>query len=161
MDSRYLNRCIDIDVQNVNDAEDGACGSQYSGNIQLATGSNRDKCLGSGAFRAKELVLPKSGHVPNLHNPFISVGQVCDQGNMVIFSKNEAVVLIEKSFSTDTELGANDERNNSTGMYEFNRTSMSALGANSILNDITLWNNRLIHVSAKTIRHFTNTQNMC
>lgn len=61
--------------------------------VQLAACSSSTKCLGKGTLSLQNVNLSNSIHVEGLNDTLVSVGHVCDDNKILIFTKKEAVVL--------------------------------------------------------------------
>ncbi len=59
--------------------------------IQMAAGSDTANCTGKGFFSHHSLEIPNSVQVDALNGTLVSVSQICDLGNMVVFTENEAI----------------------------------------------------------------------
>lgn len=71
--------------------------------IQVATGSEQEKCGRKGTLKVNSLSLKDAMHVPSLNDTLLSIGKICDNGNLVVFTKNEAVVVDLSKFTVDEE----------------------------------------------------------
>lgn len=88
--------------------------------VYLAAGSEPAKCLGKGNIEVNNLPLPGSLHVHELNNTLLSVGTICEQGKIVVFTENEAVIVDKKGFDIDEgNVIAVAPRNKHSGLYEF------------------------------------------
>lgn len=137
------------------DVEKGSYSTGSSSSVQLAAGSDHASCLGEGTVSVGDLKLPNSVHVDSLNNTLLSVGQICDQGNLVVFTAKEAVILNRNGFTADQDdviMIAN--RNPVSSLYEVHDTieghRMTANAATR--KDINLWHNRLVHANERVLR---------
>lgn len=121
--------------------------------VQLAAGDENAECLGEGTFKIEELRLEKSVHVIGLNGTLVSVGQICDEGHTVIFTKQKAIVLVTESFSILKEdVKAVFNRNRSNGLYESNQTIHHSLRTR-VETRLDVWHNRLAHTSVKMLKN--------
>ena len=126
--------------------------------VTLAAGGKTVKCIGEGTVRIGAIELPNSLHVQQLHGTLVSVGQICDQSKLIIFTDKEAIIMKKKVFEIDPddiELVVN--RNSDTGLYELEdrdiqsrSSSHKALGAKE--DELQLWHNRLVHANVSILR---------
>lgn len=75
----------------------------------------------------KDLSLPNSVHVASLNTTLLSVGHICSQGKLVIFTENKAVIFNKKSLTVDDdEVALIGKRNKTTNLYEILKEKESA-----------------------------------
>lgn len=104
-------------------------------------------------------------HVKSLNTTLLSVGQICDQEEIVVFSAKAAVVLDIKSFSADeNDVVAIARRNEATSLHEMTSSgegktinelkpsSSQAAASASTVQDINVWHNRLVHASESVLK---------
>eukprot|EP00171_Calliarthron_tuberculosum_P022539 IDg22539t1 len=130
--------------------------------VQLAAGNEQAKCIGQGTLQLDTLVIKNAALVQQLNDTLVSVGQVCDQGNIVVFTAKQAVILSLKNFTVDeSKVISVVPRETSSGLYEFHSTSKSAHsalsrekedGSKSLIGDINLWHKRLAHLNQGALR---------
>eukprot|EP00171_Calliarthron_tuberculosum_P023796 IDg23796t1 len=58
--------------------------------VQLAVGDDQAKCLGHGTLALEALQIEKCMHVEDLNDSLVSVGQICDQKCMIVFTAEQA-----------------------------------------------------------------------
>lgn len=122
--------------------------------VQLAAGSTDAGCLGKGTIMVGSIPLVDSIHVQNLNNTLYSVGQICDNDKIVVFTKENGVILNLTGFTVDSDNVIAIAKRNSkgSGLYEFNGSPKhSSMAVKSSPSDINLWHNRLIHVNKKVL----------
>lgn len=67
--------------------------------IRIAVGGEKVQCLSIGTLKMGKIEVPDAMHVKGLNDTLVSVGQVCDGGHIVVFTKKEAVILDTTKFS--------------------------------------------------------------
>lgn len=71
----------------------------------------------------KNISLSNSVHVRNLNTTLLSVVHICDQGELVKFTANEAVILNKKKFTVDEDdVQLIASRKKATGLNEISST---------------------------------------
>lgn len=94
--------------------------------VELAAGSTGTTCLGTGTVSEGAIELNQNVHVKDLHGTLISVGQVCDKGNIVLFTKDESIIPNITKFSVNKEdIVKIISINHKTGLCESNDPSPS------------------------------------
>lgn len=68
---------------------------------RLAAGDATAKCLGTGTLSYVNLNAGNAFHVQGLHDTPVSVDEIYDDGNLVVFMAKEAVVQDMAKFSVD------------------------------------------------------------
>lgn len=99
--------------------------------------------------------MKKSLHVKGLHETFLSVGQICDQDKLIVFTRHEAVTLKITKFSASNEENvAVILRIKHGGSYESSAEEIMQCDTLTAKpsNDINLWHMRLIHVNLKVLK---------
>lgn len=137
--------------------------SKYSSSsddfVQMAAHGASAKCLGHGTIRVSDVVLEQSVHVKGLTNALISVYQICDEGNMVILAKADAVVINRTAIEVDEEsVVAVAKRNPNSRHYESDPIVVPCrLFTTPRSNDITLWHRRLVHINVCDLKSLSST----
>ena len=72
--------------------------------VQLAAGNKIVNFLGTWNLKYGKLELSNAIQVDGLHGTLISVGEICDQQKIVVFSKDEALILDTDKFRIDPSL---------------------------------------------------------
>ena len=131
------------------DVKKGTYKKEPSGSLTLAAGSTHTECTGTGTLRIGSISLPGSVEVSNLNNILVSVGHICDQKKIVVFTKNEAVIINSTKFEVEEDdVVAIAPRNHGSGLYEFpSNLDHKAMNGASATRDINLWHKRLVHVN--------------
>lgn len=120
--------------------------------VQLAAGKDYAKCTGHGTYSSQGLSLPESVHVPTLNDTLISVGQVCDNSQIIVFTAKEAVILKVTQFTVpEKDVVCVVPRDDKTGLYAFEKNHQ-ALNATKPVGDLSLWHNRLVHINQETLK---------
>eukprot|EP00171_Calliarthron_tuberculosum_P002619 IDg2619t1 len=98
----------------------------------------------------------------SLNDTLVSVGQICDQEHITVFTAKEAVILKITTFSVSSEdVVSIVPRERSTGLYVFTDNeneimktadNKSALRATAVPDSINLWHNRLVHLSESNLK---------
>lgn len=118
--------------------------------VQLAAGEKQATCIGEGTLKYGSITLEDAVHVDQLNSTLVSVPHICDLKKIVVFTKNEAVILDISKFSVDESIvDCVVPRDTKTGLYIF-KQELNA-HANASL-DITLMHRRLIHSNEKVVR---------
>lgn len=140
--------------------------------VQLAAGSENASCFGKGTVSLDSIELPGCVHVDNLNSTLLSVGHICDQTKIVVFTANEAVILNMKGFSADAQhVVSIAKRNKTTRLHDrsgdlsderrslFTTSRPISMRANStaISKDINLWHNRLGHAKENVLKSLPRT----
>ena len=130
--------------------------------VQVATGKDSAKCLGTGTIDINGILI-EGMHIEDLNDTLISVGQVCDKKNIVIFTSTEAVILRCTKFTADRkDIVAIIPRDPNTKLYtvaesgfheELNDCLQQGKAIKSMSKSISLWHNRLVHVGHSTLRN--------
>ena len=87
--------------------------------IETACGKKRISCDGSGVFVQENLRIPDAIHVGSLNMTLVSVGQICDQGKVVIFTGKEAIILATKQVDVSPSLVQDIIPREANGLYMF------------------------------------------
>jgi len=141
--------------QNTNEAIQGTYKKGSNTNVQLAAGKSGATCMGEGTIQIGPLILKEAVHVKSLNDTLISVPQICDIGKLVVFTKNEAVILNTSKFKADASLiDAVVPRDAETGLYFFKKADVQSEKASKVVN-ISLLHRRLIHSNENVIRKST------
>lgn len=119
---------------------------------ELAEGSSSSKCVVSGTLIIGNINLTEIIHVQNFNITLLSVGDIWDQDETVVFTNNQAVIVaLAKLKYKDSGIDAIIARNNTTGLYQSDSCSFyraSALTARPS-TDINLRHRKLIHTNVK------------
>lgn len=81
------------------ETEDGSYKKGSNDTVELAVGSEEIDCLVKGTVSLENIKLDNSVHVDGLNETLFSVGQICDTGRIVVFTKSEAVIINQDRFS--------------------------------------------------------------
>lgn len=126
--------------------------------VELAAGSTPSECLGTGSLSIVNISLKGSLHVDHLNGTLISVGHICDQGNTVVFTKDDAVILNLTKFSVrDNDIIEVIPRNKHSRLYESDRISSSTAMSAKQSADINIWHQRLVHTNQKVLKQLHRT----
>lgn len=60
--------------------------------VELAVGVEEIDCLRKGVISLENIDLKNSVHVDGLNDTLHSFGQICDTGQIVVFTKSDAVI---------------------------------------------------------------------
>lgn len=138
--------------KSIREAVDGTYCKGSDDSVQLANVQEKTTKLGTAT-------LPESVHVQILNNTLYLVGQVCNQGKVVVFTAGEGEILEISRFTVDQKDVIEVAKiNKSTGLYQLpNNTSTSShvhssLTLCNITEDRNIWHNRLIHVNKNSFR---------
>lgn len=137
------------------EAEEGSYIMDKSGSdkVQLAAGYAFVDCLGFVTVPLENMELQNSVHVDGLSDTLVSVGHVCDADKIVVFSKNEAVILDKSSFSVDkNDVVVIVPRDKNTALYEFTNNPQPKAYSTRVSNDLNLWHRRLVHTNVKVLK---------
>ena len=142
--------------------------------VKTATGSEPAKFLGSGTLSIGKINLPGSIHVCDLNDTLVSVGQIYDDGKLVVFTKKEAIILNLSKFVVNKEnLLAVVPRCKKTRLYEFSDDILSNRNHGKVVEtakparkktggnppdqkNLSLWHNRLFHLNKPLLKRCTN-----
>lgn len=99
-------------------------------------------------------------HVKDLNETLISVSQMCDKGNIVLFTKDESIILNITKFRVNK--GDNVKiipRNHEAGLYESKDLSLKIEKACTaeLSTDGNLWHQRLVHTNVKVLKSMEQT----
>jgi len=72
--------------------------------VKLAAGDYHTNCLGTGTMSLASISLENSLHVEKLNHNLVSVGSICDKSRIVVFPKENAVILNTQKFEVAKEL---------------------------------------------------------
>lgn len=82
---------------------EGSCRQGFNHTVELAAGSTTSKCLGSSTIAIGNISLERSLHVKRFNETLLSVGQICNQDKVVVFTKHKVVILNITKFSASEE----------------------------------------------------------
>lgn len=106
--------------------------------MELTTGSEQLKCLGTGTINLGFIQLKNSAHVDKLNGTLVSVGQICDDDKGIIFAKKEAIILnLNKNSVNNGDVVMIVPRNDITEMYKiklFDQTSEKSIAGKMSTN---------------------------
>ncbi len=140
-------------------AEKGTYRQGCDDTVQLAAGNSVAQCIGTGSLKFGNLQIPNAVQVESLNGTLVSVGDICDQGKIVVFTKECAIVLNTKKFTVDASMIVVKVPRNEYGLYCFqetaskNESNHAALITSKSSADINLWHRRLIHANEDVIKH--------
>lgn len=139
--------------------------------VQLAAGNGSAKCIGTGNLVVGNLSINDSMHVTGLNDTLVSVGQVCDDNNIVVFTQKEAIILnLSKLSVNEEDVVAIIPRDAKTRLYCFETSNAPDLEiANSSQkviqsgqnvaesteegsSTIKLWHKRLAHTNSSLLK---------
>lgn len=125
--------------------------------VQLAVSTDPAKCVGKGNLEIETLNITVSMHVSDLNVTLVSVGQVCDQGRICVFTSKEAVILNLKKFIVDkNDIIAVIPRVRSTSLYAFSGKLNEEVDDVKQPSKLTLWHNRLVHANVVLLKGLLN-----
>lgn len=131
-----------------NEVIDGTYVGDSQEKLTLAAGGKSVKYNGQATIGVGGLNLPSSLHVQQLHGTLVSVGHVCDQSKMVMFTNKEAIIMKKKPFEVlENDVHLIIKRNFDTGLYElddnyFENTQRDHRALSTKQEELQLWHNR-------------------
>ena len=126
-------------------------------NISIANGpTHQVSRIGSGTIASSsgEIKLPHVLYVPALRCNLISVGSLVDQGNAIIFTKSQCLILDNITYKRILAIGT---RNSTNGLYHFQH-QINFSEVNSISNtksSVELWHKRFGHLHYNGLIHLS------
>lgn len=128
--------------------------------IQLAAGENQATVLGTATVCYGSQKIQNAVHVNGLNAPLLSVGQICDEDKIIIFSKKAAIIMNTKEIQVDTELIQDIiPRDTHDGLYKIHNTATEGHGfaGKGQSFPTMLWHNRLVHLGYESLRKTMST----
>lgn len=137
------------------EVQDNTYQQSHGETVQLAAGQEEAVCVGTGTLNLGKIKVQDAVHVKGLNETLVSVGQVCDQDHIVLFTKKNAVIMRIDGFDVDEEdvvMIAN--RDQKSGLYVLPRgsTEQKGFSTSKPLQNIELWHNRLVHIGERSLR---------
>lgn len=112
--------------------------------VQLEAGESDATCIGKGTISMSGLKLEDSIQVDGLNETLISVGQVCDSEKIVVFTKNEAIIVNQPTISFQKkDILTLVPRNQKSKLYEFLDLEKLHGKLGSISRKSDIWHQRL------------------
>ncbi|KAI3797785.1 hypothetical protein L1987_33048 [Smallanthus sonchifolius] len=114
-----------------------------------------EKITGQGTVCNETLTLEKVNLVPELYYNMMSVSQVCDKQQSVLFNKAECLFLMPGFIIPEDLVLLRTRRRNNTYIVDMNdletKASMACLLSKASKSESLLWHLRLGHVNFKNI----------
>eukprot|EP00171_Calliarthron_tuberculosum_P019463 IDg19463t1 len=137
------------------EAQDDTYQQSYGETVQLAAGNEEAACVGTGTLNLGKIKVKDAVHVKGLNETLVSVGQVCDQHHVIVFTKKNAIIMKIDGFDVNEEdVVMIAKRDQKSGLYVLPNltTEKKVFSTNKPLHDIGLWHNRLVHISERSLR---------
>lgn len=139
------------------EAQEKTYEESYGDTVQLAAGQDEAACIGTGTLILGKMKVQDAVHVKGLNETLVSVGQVCDQDHIVVFTRKNAVILRIDGFDVNEEdvvMIANRDENSGLYILPIGDTASETKGLAvfKTSTEISLWHNRLAHISERSLK---------
>ena len=155
-DSNSTKPCLDNGASRTffrrkDEAVDGTYKQGNDTTVETAAGSKSARCLGQGTLKLGNVSWKDSLHVQRLNTTLISVPQICDMNKIVVFTKNESLILDISKFEVDESIiNCLVPRNKNLGLYNFKFDVSQELAYNTV--ELSLLHKRYMHANERVVR---------
>lgn len=133
------------------EVQDGSYVRGLSDTVPLVAGQPEIEGFGKSIIILNVVSIIDRAHVNGLNETLMSVGYICDFDKIVVFSKNQAVVLEKSKFTVnEDDIISIADRDQRTGIYESNNATNMAYST-KLSTGINLWHGTLSHTNVKIL----------
>lgn len=131
----------------------GSYEKDNSDTVQLAVGTDNINCLWKGTVKLQNIEVTDSVDVHGLNETLISVGHICDTDCILVFTKEEAVVLHSVSSTlNEDDIETVAKQNPTTKLYEIRNDLLLKACKTTVSDNMNTWQKRLVHINVKVLK---------